>query len=194
MDRDQGPDNRVAVVIEQYRDHAEAYLPGMGPQWHTTDATPDGALEYLLQLIHRHKPVIPGPTAPMAVSLVTVHPDTANLHPAMVERAPRGVMVLLSGSVLPAEDPPPDAYQLQPGDPIPDDAPKGRVFLVPPTTDGLDDEGICPPDAVVLCTHSGEAHRVLCHTGGVVLKFPARVVRIESGRWGEQIQQENPVK
>lgn len=182
--RDQGSDDRIAVIIEQGRDHAEAYLPGMGPTWHTTDAAPDEALEYLLQLIRRLKPNIPSGTAPVAVSLVTVHPDTADLHPAAVERAPAGVMVLFSGRLLPDEEVPPDAHYLPQGDPIPDDVPRGRVFLVPPVTEGLDDEGRCPPDAVVLRVQPGEDRHILHHAGPVVLKFPARLVRFEHGPWG----------
>jgi hypothetical protein len=38
--------------MEQDRDHAEAYLPGMGRAQHITHVTPDGALKYLLQLLH----------------------------------------------------------------------------------------------------------------------------------------------
>jgi hypothetical protein len=68
--------------MEQYRDHTEAYLPGMGHAWHIIDVTPDGALEYLVQRIQRHHPAIPSRTAPVAVSLVTVHPGAADLHPA----------------------------------------------------------------------------------------------------------------
>jgi hypothetical protein len=45
-------DDRIAVVMEQDRDHAEAYLPGMGRAQHITHVTPDGALKYLLQLLH----------------------------------------------------------------------------------------------------------------------------------------------
>ncbi len=187
-------DNRIAVIIEQGRDHAEAYLPGMGPAWHTTDVTPDQALEYLLQLIHRHQPTIPSSTAPVAVSLVTVHPDTANLHPATVERAPSGVMVLFLGRLLPSEEVPMDAHHLRPGDPIPDDAPRGRQFLVPPLTEGLDDEGNCPSNAVILRSQPGQGHRLLHHAGPVVLKYPERLVRIEHGPWGEPRHAECRVK
>lgn len=182
--RNQNSDDGIAVIIEQSRDHAEAYLPGMGPAWHTTDVTPDGALEYLLQLARR-VPAIPNGTAPIAVSLVTVHPDTVDLHPATVEQAPVGVMVLFSGRLLPREEAPLDAQDLPQGTPIPDNALPGRVFLVPPATDGLDDEGRYPPDAVVLQAQPGEDHRLLHHRGPVVLKFPARLVRIEYGIWGE---------
>ncbi|NMP23448.1 hypothetical protein [Sulfobacillus harzensis] len=191
---DTQPDHRIAVLMEQYRDHAEAYLPGMGRAWHTTDVTPDGALEYLLQLVRRHHPVIPNGIAPVAVSLVTVHPDTADLHPAMVEYAPAGAMVLFSGRLLPAKVPPPQVHRLRPGDRIPDGAPRGRVFLVPPTIDGLDHEGRCPPDAVVLHAQPGEDHCILHHTGRVVLKFPARLVRIGHGPWGEARHEVHPVK
>lgn len=192
--RNQEPDDRIAVVMEQYRDHTEAYLPGMGRAWHTTDLTPDGALEYLLQLIHRHHPVIPSRTAPVAVSLVTVHPDTADLHPATVERALGGVMVLFLGCLFPGEEIPQDAHRLRPGAPIPDDAPHGRVFLVPPITEGLDDEGRCPPDAVVLHTQPGASHRLLGHAGYVVSTCPARLVRIEYEPWGRPRYIERPVK
>lgn len=192
--RNPEPKDRIAVVMEQYRDHAEAYLPGMGRAWHTTDVTPDGALDYLLQLVHRHQPAIPSRTTPVAVSLVTVHPGAADLHPAAVERAPAGVMVLFLGRLLPGDVVPPDVHHLRPGDPIPDDAPHGRVFLVPPVTEGLDDEGRCPPDAVVLRAQPGEGHRLLHHAGPVVVKFPARLVRIEHGPWGEPRHIGHPVK
>ena len=192
--RNQEPDDRIAVVMEQYRDHAEAYLPGMGRAWHITDVTPDGALEYLLQLLHRHQPAIPSQAAPVAMSLVTVHPDTADLHPATVERAPAGAMVLFLGRLFPGEEVPPDAHRLRPGDLIPDDAPHGRVFLVPPVTEGLDEEGRCPPDAVVLRSQPGEGQRLLYHAGPVVSTFPARLIRIEHGPWGEPRHIGTPVK
>lgn len=186
-------DDGIVVIIEQSRTHAEAYLPGMGRAWHTTDVTPDGALEYLLQLVRR-LPATPSRTAPIAVSLVTVHPDTVDLHPATVERAPVGVMVLFSGRLLPGEEAPIDTQHLPQGAPIPDNAARGRAFLVPPATDGLDNEGRCPPNAVVLNIQPGEDHRVLHHTGPVVLKFPAHLVRIEYGPWGEFQHEGHPVK
>lgn len=192
--RNQEPDDRIAVILEQYRDHAEAYLPGMGSAWHITDLTPDGALEYLLHLIHGHHPVIPSRKAPVAVSLVTVHPDTANLHPAMVERTRGGVMALFFGRLFPGEEVPREAHRLRPGNPIPDGAPHGCVFLVPPVTEGLDNEGHCPPDAVVLQAQPGEDYRLLHHAGPVISTFPARLVRIEHGPWGELRHLERPVK
>lgn len=128
------------------------------------------------------------------MSLVTVHPDTADLHPATVERAPAGVMVLFLGRLLPGEAVPTDTHRLRPSDPIPDDAPHGRAFLVPPVTEGLDEEGHCPPDAVVLCAQPGESHRLLHHAGPVVSAFPAHLVRIEHGNWGELRHIRTPVK
>lgn len=189
----EGPNDRIAIFIEQSRDHAEAYLPGMGPAWHTTDVTPDGALEYLLQLIHRHQPTIPSPAAPVAVSLVTVQPGTAHLHPAMVEQAPSGVMVLFLGRLLPGDEVPPNTHRLGPNDPILEDAPHGGIFLVPPVTEGLDDDGRYPEDAVVIHAQPGEGHRLLRHGNPIVLKHPMRLVRIEHGPWGEPRHITHPV-
>lgn len=189
-----GPEDRFAVVVEQYRDHAEAYLPGMGDAWHTSDVTPDKALEYLLQLIHRHRLAIPSRMAPVAVSLLTVHPNATNLHPATVEQAPAGVMVLFWGRLLPGEEVPPNVHHLPQGKPIPDDAPRGHVFLVPPITEGLDHGRHCPTAAVVIRAHLGEDHHILHHQGPVVVKFPARLVRSEYGPWGEPRHDEHPVK
>lgn len=186
-------DDRIAVVMEQYRDHTEAYLPDLDRTWHTTDITPDGALESLMQLIQQQHPAIPSPTAPIAVSLVTVHPNATTVHPATVERAPRGAMVLFLGRLLPGEAVPPEAQRLRPGDPIPDHAPPGQVFLVPPMTEGLDDEGRCPPDAVVLHTQPGEHYRVLHHAGPVISMMPARLVRMEPSLWGQARHIEVPV-
>jgi hypothetical protein len=64
----------------------------------------------------------------------------------------------------------------------------GRLLpgeAVPPVTDGLDEEGRCPPDAVVLRAQPGECHRQLHHAGPVVATLPARLIRIEHGPWGE---------
>lgn len=187
-------DRRVAVVMEQYRDHTEAYLPGMGPEWHTSGVTPDAALDYLLQLIQRHQPHVPGVNAPMAVSLVTVHPNATDLHPATVEHLPRGAMVLFEGRLLAAEESPEDAECLASVDSIPDDAPQGRVYLVPPHVQGLVDADSMRTAETVIRAQTGEGFRILPEAGPVVVKFPARLIRVNWGPWGEPRHDGSPVK
>lgn len=182
------------MVIEQYRDHAEAYLPGMGPEWHTSDVTPDAALDYLLQLIKRHQPNVRGVNAPMAVSLVTVHPDATDFHPATVEHLPRGAMVLFEGRLVAAEEPPEDAERLASVDSIPGDAPQGRVYLVPPRVEGCVDADSLPPADTVIHAQPGEGFRVLPHAGPMVVKFPAQLIRVNWGPWGEPRHDGSPVK
>lgn len=191
--REPMPQNRLAMVVEQYRDHTEAYLPGMGTAWHTTDVTPDGAVEYLTQLIRRYHPVIASRTSPIAVSLVTVRPSAVDLHPAWVERAPAGTMVLFLGTIVPPEPPPADAVQLAPGDPVPEDPPYGRQFLVPPSAEGLDAQGHGPREAVVIHLPPGTTHQVLWHAGPAVIRHPARLVRVIEGNWVKVQHEEHPI-
>jgi len=187
------PDPVIAVVIEQYRDHAEAYLPGMGPGWHTNDVTPDGALEFLAQLIGRYRPIVPVPGL-VAVSLVTMNLNAVGLHPATVERAPTGVLVLFSGHLMSGEVPNTLVHRLEPGELVPADAPPGTVFLQPPLTEGWEDEGQIPHEAVVIRAQPGQDHRVLAHAGPVVLQIPELLVRVQHGRWGEPRHEVSPVK
>lgn len=156
----------IAVIIEQYADHSEARLPGMGPQWHAIGATPDEAIEQLMERLRSHQIRMSSSAAPIAVSLLTVQPEASNLRPPTVVYSPEGVMALFYGDLDPIEPPPPEAAWLKPGERLPEDAPDGSEFVTAHRTPPFH------PDRVVIRSHHG-GYRLLHHTGGSVLLSPA---------------------
>jgi hypothetical protein len=187
------PNDSLAVIVEQYRDHGEAYLPGGDPDWHSIEVTPDRALEFLVQWLRQEGVTGPGRTSPVGVSLVTINPETRHLNPAVVERAPLGVQVLFSGHVRPSERPAATAKRLQPGEAIPSNAVPGDEFIQPSVTQGAEEPEDFPGDAVVIRMQPGEDHRVLGHAGPVIEQFPARLIRVQQGVWDEARHQVYPV-
>ena len=87
----------IAVIIEQYADHAETRLPGQGPEWQTVGSTPDAAINQLMERLHRHPDPTSAAAAPVAVSLLQVPRHASDLRPPMVVYAPDGLQVLFSG-------------------------------------------------------------------------------------------------
>ncbi len=172
MDPSDVMNEEIAVIIEQYADHAETRLPGMGPAWQTIGPTSDAAINRLMARVHHHPDPTSTAAAPVAVSLLAVPRHASDLRPPTVVHAPDGLRILFSGDLNPIEPPPPEALWLKPDAHIPDDAPDGSVFVLPHRT---------PPfraDHVVIRTNQvGHRFRFLNHPGGgVVLVSPAPTV------------------
>lgn len=100
----------IAIIIEQYADHAETRLPGMGPK--CLAPTPYAAVNQLMEWLNTQST----PMLPVAVSLLNIPRNTFDLRPPTVVYAPDGVMALFSGDLDPVEPPPPEATWLKPGE------------------------------------------------------------------------------
>lgn len=156
----------IAVIIEQYTDHTEVRLPGLGPDWRVVGSTPEAALGQLMGRIRNQSPPTTSDAAPIAVSLLALDPLSPDLSPPTVIYAPHEVVALFYGDLNPVQAPPSEAIWLKPGQHIPEDSPDGSMFVMPHRTVPFH------PDHVVIRSHQGP-YRLLHHAAGSVQLVPA---------------------